>query len=229
MKPSVKIICLAALAVAALCCRAGEPAPSRRCDFDSVSWLRKKTVHRGLPLIPHTLFYLADEPTAQDGRVLVVEALRSTGVLVFRIDGLDLNKYPIMRWRWRVIRQVDEIADGELHDDQACVIYISDGTPLQQKCVGYRWEHRVPVGTRRMVKYGSAQVDALCLRDRGTPVGEWVVEERNVVEDFKTSFGAPPSASFAIAVGANSQHSNSHTKVEIDYIEFLPAPEKKTE
>ena len=177
-------------------------------------------------LVPvQTKFFFAEEPSASDKRVLVVEAKEASGFFIFKIDGLDLDKYPYMRWRWRVNRQVRPPAANKPEpDDQACAVYLSDGTMLNQKCVGYRWEHFVPVGTRRMINYACSKVAVRCLRNRETPVGEWVEEECNVFEDFKRAFGKEPSKDAVLAIGANSQYSKSDTRVEIDYIECRSSP-----
>ena len=223
MKKVLSSAFLLSLVTAAAYC--GEtPASSVRCDFDAARMLEEKCHFQWVFRVPHTKFVIVDEPTAVDRRVLAVEADKASGIMIFKFDGLDIKKTPYMHWRWRIVRRVN-IPDGTAEpDDQACVIYLSDGNMLRQKCVGYRWEHFVPVGTRRMIKYPCSQVDAWCLRNRETPVGEWVEEERNVFEDFKQAFGEEPSENAAITIGANSQYSKSDTRVEIDYIEFRSSP-----
>lgn len=212
-------------AVAAHCVEG--PVVTHRCDFNSEDMLSRCIFHRR-PFIPFTRFFITGEDTAEDRWALVVETKKSSGFMIFRIDGLDLHKYPYMRWRWRIIRRM-EIPDGigVEPDDQACVVYITDGDVMNQKCVAYRWEHNTPVGCRRMVEYPGAMVNALCVRNRETPVGEWIVEEHNVLEDYKAAFGKTPASDFVITIGGNSQHSKSQTRVEIDYIEFLAAPTAK--
>lgn len=226
MKLALKMICLLALAGAAAYGIEG-PVVVHRCDFNSEDMLSRCFFHRR-PFIPFTRFFIVEEPSAGDRHVLVVETKKSSGFMIFRIDGLDLHKYPYMRWRWRIIRRMD-IPEGisDEPDDQACVVYITDGDYMNQKCVGYRWEHNTPVGKRRLVEYAGALVSALCVRNRETPVGEWMVEEHNVLEDYKAAFGKTPASDFVISIGGNSQHSRSQTRVEIDYIEFLAEPTAK--
>ena len=229
MTNSVKTLLLPFL-FAAVACGAAEPAALPRCDFDSQKVMDEhwKTIG-AFGVFRKTKFYIAEEPTATDGRVLVVDAQRSSGFLVFRIKGLDLKNYPRMRWRWRVVRRLN-LPDGTAEpDDQVCVVYITDGSTLRQTCVGYRWEHRTKVGVKRLLDYAGLRiVEAFCIRNKETPVGEWVVDERNVLEDYRAAFGKAPSEKFVISIGGNSQHSKSDTRAEIDYIEFLPAtaPEK---
>ena len=229
MKKLVKLAGVCFFAAAALRLTGASEVGSR-CEFDSERMMREKWQIIGSFLVPgQTNFFIAEEPTASDKRVLVVEAKNASGFLIFRLDGLDLGKYPYMRWRWRVIRQVRPPANGKPEpDDQACVVYLADGNKMSQKCVGYRWEFNTPVGAKRMIIYnGVRKVENFCLRNRETPVGEWVEEERNVLEDFKAAFGKAPSSRFVISIGGNSQHSQSDTRAEIDYIEFRSEPKKE--
>ncbi len=177
-------------------------------------------------LTPKTRFFLSNEASAVDGKVMVVEANRSSGVLLSAPAPVDLEKTPIMRWRWRLVRPV-VLTGPEEPDDQAVVIYFGDGTLLKQRCVGYRWEvkrNRGEGGTRKYAA-GMMTVRHICARNSSDPVGEWVVEERDVVADYIAAFGARPKDYFIVSVGANSQYSKSNTRAEIDYIEFVPRPE----
>jgi len=221
------IFCLPGLFAAAVCFGGGSEVGGR-CDFDSARFVKgdECRIIGAFGVSRRTNFDVADEESAEDKKILVVEAKEASGFLIFRIKGVDLRKYPYMRWRWRIVRRLNlRDDDTDEPDDQACVVYIVDGSQLNQKCVGYRWEHNTPVGAKRMLNYaGLRKVQAICLRNRKTPIGEWVEEERNVVADFKAAFGRIPSPKFVISIGGNSQHSNSDTRVEIDYIEFRSAP-----
>ena len=225
MKKVLTVAFLLSMFAAAV--RGEDPPVGLHCDFVSERDLGGDWQKIGSFMVPlWTHFGIADVPEAADGRALVVEANNSSGFLIIRFRGLDLGKYPYMRWRWRIVRRMTLPVGKADPDDQACVIYIADGNQICQKCVGYRWEFNTPVGAAAMLKYGGGvrSVKVFCLRNRETPVGEWVEEERNALEDFKCAFGAPPSHEFAVAVGAKSQHTRSNTRVEIDYLEFRSSP-----
>lgn len=204
---------------------AAETVIAPRCEFDSPEVMKKEwRISGAFGTLRKTKFTIVDEPTAGDKKVLAVVAKKSSGFLVLRIKGQDLNKYPRMRWRWRVIRNLNlPVSKDKDPDDQPCVIYVSTRIDGNDKSVAYRWECNTEAGLAQKIEYPlSKTVYAYCLRNRGTAVGEWVEEERNVLEDFKAAFGMVPS-DFVIIIGGNSQHSSSNTRAEIDYIEFLPA------
>ena len=225
MRNCLKTALLTAICAAAACL-GGDPAVGAHCGFDSKSELLKNGQIIGSVTVQRQAqFHFVDEPTAKNGKALVVEANNASGFLIFRLAGLDLKKYPYMRWRWRVIRRINLPIATEEPDDQVCAVYIADGSKVSQKCVSYRWEHYTNVGVCRMLNYsGVRRVQAFCLRNFGTPAGEWVEEERNVLEDFQKAFGKAPSANFVIIVSGNSQNTKSDTRAEIDYIEFRSAP-----
>ncbi len=214
-------------AVAALPPSEGGPSPDAvwRNDFSDPENLRKEWKFDGSRfMVPRTKFRIAEEASAVNGRVMVVEADRSTGVMLAAPSPVDLKRCPVMRWRWRVVRPVRLAPDAEEVDDQAVVVYFGDGTLIRQKSVGYRWECNTPIGRSALLKYaaGMMTVKAFCVRNRTTPVGEWITEEHDVVADFRAAYGRDPNDYFIISVGANSQYSGSDTRVEIDFIEFVP-------
>jgi len=224
------------LSAAALCLLAATAtaeefaAPRRdgrvyRIDFsDPARFLREWQFNGAVPMVPHTAFYLATVASADDGRVLVIEADRSTGIMMSS-PPVDLRRLPIMHWRWRVVRPLNMPDSGRRDpDDQVGVVYVGDGNLVRQYCVAYRWEHNTPLGTGgfRRYKGGLLIAKCLCIRNRNTPPGEWVEEYRNVGADFRAAFGRPLDSRFILSVGGNSQYTQSNTRIEIDYIEFLP-------
>ncbi|MBR7105033.1 MAG: DUF3047 domain-containing protein [Lentisphaeria bacterium] len=193
-----------------------------RYDFSDPAVLKRSwEFHGGLLMIPRTVFKIEKITSAVDGMALVVEAKSSTGVLMTD-PKIDLKKYPILRWRWRIIRQVKPVLPEP--DDQAAVIYLGDGTMIRQKSIGYRWEHHTPVGHKKDIKYsgGMMHVKASCIRNKKTETGRWVIEEVDVLADFIRAYKRFPGNYFVLGVGGNSQYTGSNTRVEIDYIEFLP-------
>lgn len=196
-----------------------------RIDFsDPGRFAREWQFNGAMPMVPHTDFYLATVSSAEDGRVLVIESNRSSGIMM-AAPPVDLDRLPILHWRWRVVRQLTLNGGGSREpDDQVGVVYVGDGNTLRQYCVAYRWEHNTPLGGGGIKRYkgGLLLAKCFCLRNRNTAPGEWVEEYRNVAEDFRAAFGRPLDRRFILSVGGNSQYTKSNTRIEIDYIEFLP-------
>lgn len=162
--------------------------------------------------------------------VLKVAADQATGALFFELSKIvDLTKTPILRWRWRV-NAFPKGGDGRKShkDDQAITIYIGTSDWMLKKSIAYRWETETPKGHEGNVSYacGAVEVKWFCLRNRESGEGKWMIEERNIAEDFKKAFGFIPK-DFVLSVGANSQHTKSESLAYIDYIEFLPIDDAK--
>ncbi|QSH40557.1 DUF3047 domain-containing protein [Lentisphaerota bacterium ZTH] len=178
---------------------------------------------------PETSFKVKN--TGKDKSVLMVHADKATGGLMCNPSlKVDLTKTPILRWRWRV-ENLPKGGDSrkQKKDDQAIAIYIGANDWLRKKSISYRYENETPKGSKGTASYGGGiiKVKWFCLRNKKSGTGKWFTEERNIAEDFKKAFGFVPKE-FALSVCANSQHTGSETKAEIDYIEFV-APDKTTD
>lgn len=196
-------------------------------NFDKLEdFERDWSYYSFLSIARNTEFHLTQRPHTVDGHALTIDANNSSGFICTIPQSVDLTKMPIMRWRWRVISNLDLPEGVKDPDDQPGVIYICDGSRIRQHSIGYRWECNTPIGEIRIDHYrgGLTTLKSTCMRNRTTPIGQWVEEERNVLEDFKKAFQRPPSKNFVLCIGANSQNSKSNTRLEIDYIEFRSAP-----
>ncbi len=177
---------------------------------------------------PDTSFYIRNDQNC-DGNVLVVDAQKSTGAILYDVyRHVDLNKTPVMRWRWRALA-LPKGADGRVSgkDDQVMSLYLGAGG-FVRKSIAYRWETETPIGAQGNICYGGGLVKVAwyCMNNKTTPLEKWIVLERNVAEDFKRIYGEIPKE-FVISVGGNSQYTKSNSKGEIDFIEFLPANTSK--
>jgi hypothetical protein len=161
--------------------------------------------------------------------VLHMEADTASASLVSKADSVDLQKTPIIRWRWRATT-LPEGADGRVKskDDQAIGIYVGTGTPLSNKSVSYRWDTETPKEATGNCVYGLGilKIKWHTLRNKEDAVGEWITEERNVAEDFKNAWGFYPDNVY-LSVSCNSQYTKSKAGADLAWIEFAPAQSAK--
>ena len=128
-----------------------------RYDFSDPSSIQRSwEFHCAVLLTPRTVFKVENIPSAQNGKALVIEADKASGVLMTD-PKVNLRKNPVMRWRWRLVRPLQIPANSAEPDDQAIVIYLGDGTMLSQKSIGYRWEMNTPVGKQKKIKYAGGK------------------------------------------------------------------------
>lgn len=167
-----------------------------------------------------------DPAGAGGSGVLRVEAEDASATYATQLEGVDLARQPILRWRWRALVLPTD-ADGRdpARDDQAIALYVSHGGILGQRSIAYRWETATPVGSEGTATYvaGVVKVHWIALRNRDDALGTWVTEERNVAADFQRAFGFVPDDPI-IAVTANSQYTGTRAEAELDWIELAPIP-----
>ena len=182
----------------------------------------------GVIFTPKTNFYLRYDRNARAKTVLVVESRKSSAVFACDLTNIiDLNKTPILRWRWRV-KKLPPFGDGRhrTKDDQAIGIYIGTGTAFNQKSISYRWETETPVGHWGRMVYPNLNVWFYCLRNKNDGLDVWYEECRNVRQDFLNKYGYVPEK-IALVICGNSQNSQSDALAEIDYIGFYKEIRKK--
>jgi hypothetical protein len=158
---------------------------------------------------------------------LHVSADRATGTLMLPLENVDLMKTPVLRWRWRVLT-FPEGADGRDagKDDQAIGIYVGCKSGLVgHKSVAYRWETLTPAGSEGTASYaaGLMKVKWYCSRNQETgKEGTFVVEERNVAEDFEAAYGFIPE-NVSLGISSNSQYTGTQAAAHLDWIEWVEA------
>lgn len=160
---------------------------------------------------------------SQDGQSswLVMTADKASSTLGTEISTIDLNKTPIIKFKWRATI-LPEGADGRNpdKDDQAIGIYIGEGGMLSQKSIAYRWETDTPAGSEGNAKYagGVVKVKWFALRTKTEADGvTFYEEERNVAEDFKKAYGYIPEK-FTIGISCNSNYTKTKAAAQLDWI-----------
>jgi Protein of unknown function (DUF3047) len=225
MKNSLKVIIVFAWLLSSLFAIGGKQpvATGWRVDFTVVQakLLAENWQIETLFGTPKTTFNLEQQAKKQ---ALVVSAKKSSGALVTTVKSVDLHKTPIMRWRWRVTKLPSK-ADGRItnKDDQALAIYVGiKGGYFSQKTLAYRWETETPRDASAKTSYilGTMKVKWFCLRNKSDQLGKWYTEQRNIADDFKQIYGVVPDK-FALSIAANSQHTQSSTRAEIQWVEFV--------
>lgn len=198
-------------------------APAWREEFASMP---KGSEIRGRPGTRNAEFGSVESPAADDGRALSMTADRASASILIPLDGVDVRATPILRWRWRVIRLPDG-ADGRetAKDDQAIGLYVGTDGFFRKTSLAYRWETDTPIGATGRAAYagGIVRVHWLALRNKDSG-SEFIVEERDLAEDWAALVGGELPASVALSVSCNSQYTGTRAEAELDWIELRARP-----
>ena len=168
--------------------------------------------------------FLVETDTENNAPFLRMTADKASASLVTSVDGVDLARTPVLRWRWRA-NTLPEGADGRTRgkDDQAIGIYIGEGSALNNRSMSYRWDTETPKGAEGDSAYGlgGIKVKWHTLRNKTDAAdGRWYVEERNVAEDFKKAWGHYPEKIY-LSVSCNSQYTRSSASADLGWVEFI--------
>jgi hypothetical protein len=121
---------------------------------------------------------------------------------------VDVSRYPIMSWRWKVTRLPK---GGDFRksktDDQAAQLFLAFS---KTKAIVYIWDTTAPKGLAdNAAAPPFMTIKAVVVRSGGSETGQWLTENRNVYDDYKKLFGHEPPPVGGIRIQINSQHTSS--------------------
>ena len=141
---------------------------------------------------------------------------KTCSALYYRI-GFRLKDYPVLTWKWRVLRFPDISAakTGKERDDYAARVYLI--FPFlnfsSSKFLEYVWTEDIPAGTIIDSPYGD-NIKIIVARKGKIAEGEWVTETYNVYEDYIKAFGKKPNmrvGAIAIMCDADSTKTSAES------------------
>ncbi len=117
---------------------------------------------------------------------------RGDAVQIGKKVEVDLGKFPYLTWRWKVER-LCEGADERYKDtgDSPAAVYVVFPTwkKWKPKAIKYVWSASdLEIGFETQSPYSSA-TKIIVLQNKHSPLGRWVVERRNVAQDYKKFWG----------------------------------------
>lgn len=165
--------------------------------------------------------------------------------LIYRLDQ-DTTKFPILRWRWRVTHA---IAEGDektkAGDDYAARIYVTfrydsskvgAGTRIKygfaktlygeyppHAGINYIWANRLVKGESTPNAY-TDRVMMLAVRSGDGEAGKWMVEERNILKDYRKLFKEDPPALAGIAIMTDTDNTSSQAEAWYADVELRSEP-----
>jgi len=153
---------------------------------------------------------------------------------------VDLEKSPVLCWRWRIDAPLQS-ADmtRKSGDDYAARVYLSFDVPadtlglgtrmalgmaralhgeqVPDAAVNYIWDNRHPIGTWQPNAY-TDRARMLVLRSGSADAGHWVDERRDVAADFQRAFGHAPARLNGLAIASDTD--NTGEEVRAGFADF---------
>lgn len=135
----------------------------------------------------------------------------------------DIRRYPYLSWSWRVtlLPKGGDIRKRET-DDQAGQIYVifpKFPAMINSRSVGYIWDTRAPAGFSG-ISTAYSKMRYIILQSGNSKLNQWLLETRNVYEDYKSLFQEEPPLVGAVLIYINSQHTESSAACDYSDIYF---------
>ena len=125
---------------------------------------------------------------------------------------IRLAATPMLRWEWKVVRFPDgaDLREKKTSDTTGHLFVLWPRVPaaLRSRLIGYVWDPTLPVGT--IVKSRkTGTVTFVVARSGPERLGQWVGDERNVVEDYRRIYGEDPEDPKGIALSIDTNDTRS--------------------
>ena len=121
--------------------------------------------------------------------------------LFYKID-YNPRQYPILSWSWKIDHVLSKgDARSKDGDDYAARVYVVFPSWLfwKTRALNYVWANKLPRETM-IANAFTANAMMIAVRSGSAETGQWLTEQRNIVEDFKQAFGEEPPMAGAIAI-----------------------------
>ncbi len=177
-------------------------------------------------ILKHTEYSLVKD----NGTVAIKAVSRGSASGLVREVKINPKQYPILEWRWKVENVLKKGAVTEKDgDDYPARLYIAfeydsskvgfferakyeamrlvHGKYPPIAAITYIWDSKSPVGTIVPNPY-SERVRMIVLESGKEKVGRWVTESRNLVEDYKNTFGGALPWISGVALMTDTDNTN---------------------
>lgn len=178
-----------------------------------------------------------------DGVNAIEAVAESSMALLARPLTVDLQKTPILCWRWRIDAPVSK-ADMQKKsgDDYAARVYIAFRLPadaidfgtriklalgrsiygdhVPDAAINYVWDNRYPIGTQQANAY-TDRTQMLVLRSGNAEVKRWMTERRDVLADAQQAFGNYAISAASLAIASDTDNTQSKARAGFADLHFV--------
>jgi len=171
-------------------------------------------------------------------------AARSSGgaSCIYKEVAIDPKEYPILTWKWKVSRTIgkgDETTKAG--DDYAARVYVSFeyrpghtsamealkrsavkrvyGKELPGEALVYVWANRLP-RNKAFPNPDTPKAMMIAVESGPEKAGKWLLEGRNVYEDYKTYFGGEPPGISHIGIMTDTDNTGEDAEAFYDDLIF---------
>ena len=154
---------------------------------------------------------------AEDGHQFLHADAKGISVQIGLEKAWGLEEFPILRWRWRA-RTFPEGTHEREKSGNDCVlsVYVVLGGWPVPFSIKYIWSDTLPAGTAFDSPH-SSRTKVFVVRSGRSLAGKWVIEERNVLADYRSLFGKEEKNPSARGILLLTDSDNTMTRAVGDY------------
>jgi len=161
------------------------------------------------------------------GKVLRLVSDGDNSIIAKAVGKIDVTKYPVLEWEWRMLTLP---AGGDSRrastDDQAGQVYVvfpRIPAMIRSRIIAYVWDSTAPAG-QVFESPRTSMVTYVVVRSGAADLGRWIIESRNVLEDFRRIYGQDPVEPVeAVSIGIDSNDTGSRAESYMGAIRFRSA------
>ncbi len=198
-------------------------------------------IHRFSKIERETVYELVE---SESGTVLKAASDAAASALIKKVR-VDPRRFPLLEWSWRIENLIPEARwEVRNRDDFAVrlfVIFETKAAPssvvkgffkklagaLPGRALNYAWGH--PDFAEFAPSPHTGEVVMVPVQHSPADVGQWVVEKRNVLADYRRAFEDEPSWILGIAVMTDTDDTGGKASAFYGDIRFLPAAPSASE
>ena len=140
----------------------------------------------------------------------------NTGIQILKKIDVELKDFPVFSWKWRIIKfPGNGVITEKLKGDNGGSVYVIFSGFIFRSVIKYAWSNYY---SKETFIDKNSRMKIIVLRDKNDPLNSWLIENRNILEDYKKFFGKDAPSISAIAIMTDSDETNSYA--EADYANF---------
>lgn len=179
-------------------------------DEFSAGW---KTTWREQSLFAKPTLY---EVVTDDGQRVLHAVSRSANAGLLREVARPVPAEARLRWRWKVLASLSGNARereraGDDYAARVFVVFETSLNPLRTRAINYVWAASEKTGAVFASPY-TKSVGIVVLRSGDLEAGQWRLENRDVLADYRTFFGEPPRRISAVAVLSDTDNTKGEAE-----------------
>ena len=160
------------------------------------------------------------EVTREDNEVCIKATSNASASALYYKTKYDAKDYPILKWRWKVDHVLSK--GNALHktgDDYAARVYVVFPSLAfwRTKALNYIWANRLPQGEAVPNPFTSNAI-MIAVESGPERTGQWVEEERNILEDYRKYFGKEAPEIGAVAIMTDTDNTGEQAVAWYDPI-----------